>query len=325
MQTDYKSQLSKQDIVPFLIRSNAKAWQGVIVNFSLIALAFLLPALWLNPLTILISLILLGNRQLGLGILMHDCAHNAFFESKRLNQRIGEWLCAAPILAQFEGYRTYHLKHHAKAGTTDDPDYPNYKPYPIKPASLRRKVFRDVIGLTGLKNFAAIVMMHSGKLSFDMSYKSKESSTVLTAADVLKNLGRNLYRSLVFHLVLFALLSIAGMSGLYWLWWVAFLTTFQLFSRIRNAAEHANVPNLLSKDPRLHARTTYANLFERMTVAPNHVNYHLEHHWIASVPPYHLKNFHQYLLEKDLINRDDVLPNYRAVLNAMTEPLEQWT
>ena len=325
METDYKSLLSKKDIAPFLTRSNSKAWTGLATNYALIAFAFLLPALWLNPLTVIVSLILLGNRQLGLGILMHDCAHHAYFETKALNQRVGEWFCAAPILAQFEGYRTYHLKHHAKSGTTDDPDYLNYKPYPIARASLKRKIFRDLIGLTGLKNLAAIFLMHSGMLTFDMSYKAKGKQDKLSFGTVCKNLSRNLYRTFIFHSLLLTTLVLFGIGYLYLLWWLSFLTTFQLFSRVRNAAEHANVPNLLSKDPRLHARTTYANWFERLTVAPNHVNYHLEHHWIASVPPYHLKAFHECLLNKNLINHEDVLPNYRAVLNAMTEPLEQWT
>jgi fatty acid desaturase len=318
MTEHYKHLLSKDELKPFLIRSNRLALQGLLVNYGLILLAFTLPALWFNPITLLASLILLGNRQLGLGILMHDCAHNAFFETKVLNQRVGEWLCAAPILAQFDGYRQYHLRHHAKAGTTDDPDYPNYQPYPIKPSSLRRKIIRDMTGLTGLKNLVAIFLMHAGKLSFDMSYKAKGDSKVLTPRDILRNLIAQLYQAVIVHAVMIGLLMAVGHGALYGLWWLAFLTTFQLFSRIRNAAEHANVPDLLSKDPRLHARTTYANWFERITVAPNHVNYHLEHHWIATVPPYRLADFHAFLKAKQVLDDVEIFPDYRSVIHAMT-------
>lgn len=318
MTDNFKQLLTKDELKPFLERSNRAAIGGLLVNYGLIMLAFALPALWLNPLTILLSLILLGNRQLGLGILMHDCAHSAFFESKLANQRAGEWLCAAPILAQFDGYRQYHLRHHAKAGTTADPDYPNYQPYPIKPSSLRRKIFRDLVGITGLKNLAAIFLMHSDKLTFDMSYKAKGDDRHLTVGDIAGNLVRHLYQAVIVHAFMISILISLGQGWLYLLWWVAFLTTFQLFSRIRNAAEHANVPDLLSKDPRLHARTTYANWWERLTVAPNHVNYHLEHHWIATVPPYRLADFHAFLKAKHALDDVKIFPGYRSVLKAMT-------
>lgn len=315
---NYKKLLSKADIEPLLQRSDGLAWQAVTVNYLLIILAFSLPVLWFNPLSVLICLILLGNRQLGLGILMHDCAHYAFFRSKALNRWAGHWLFAAPILAQFDGYRQYHLRHHAKAGTDQDPDYPNYRPYPIRRRSLLRKIMRDMMGLTGLKNLAAIFLMHAGYISFDMSYKATSQGERPGTGAVLSNLIRNLYRSVLVHLVLFLLLWLAGHPGLYLLWWVAFLTTFQLFSRIRNAAEHANVPDLLNKDPRLHARTTMARWWEKLTVAPNHVNFHLEHHWIATVPPYRLASFHRLLSERGLLGPAEVLSDYGAVLRQMT-------
>ncbi|MAC71727.1 MAG: hypothetical protein CMP84_16195 [Gammaproteobacteria bacterium] len=61
-----------------------------------------------------------------------------------------------------------------------------------------------------------------------------------------------------------------------------------LFSRIRNLAEHAAVPDLTDSDPLLNSRTTLASWWERLTFAPNSINYHLEHNLLPAVPKYRL-------------------------------------
>jgi len=76
-----------------------------------------------------LALVVLGGRQLGLGILMHEAAHRSLFKSQVLNEWIGQWLCAAPMFVELAIYRRYHMTHHIKAGTIDDPDLPNYEHY----------------------------------------------------------------------------------------------------------------------------------------------------------------------------------------------------
>lgn len=314
---DFQRELRRLNTKPFLRRSNVHAAAMLIVNYGLIVVAFVLPGIWLHPVTIVLSLVLLGNRQLGLGILMHDCAHRALFRQAKINDYVGRWLCAAPILAQFDGYRHYHLKHHANAGTVDDPDYPNYRPYPVTRRSLLRKLGRDVVGLTGIKNTAILCMMHAGRIEYDMAYTNKQATEQPSVYHSLTCLAQNLWPAFIFHMGLFSILTVLASPWLYGLWWLAYLTTFQLFSRLRNAAEHANVPDLLDKDPRKHARTVHAGLLARLTVAPNHVNYHLEHHWLPSVPPYRLAAFHSYLRASGVLEGAQILPDYGAVIRQM--------
>ena len=109
--------LSDDEIRPFLQRSDLRAWSVVAVNFGIIGVAFALPVLWLNPLTILLSIILLGGRQLGLAVINHDCAHSVFFRSRPLNEFIGHWVCGGLLNTSLYAYRSYHLKHHQYAGT----------------------------------------------------------------------------------------------------------------------------------------------------------------------------------------------------------------
>ena len=51
----------------------------------------------------------------------------------------------------------------------------------------------------------------------------------------------------------------------------------------------------------------YVRWWEKLLVAPFHLNYHLEHHLLASVPCYNLKEFHGFLKAKG-VYRDTRFP-----------------
>ena len=89
---------------------------------------------------------LIGARQLGLAILMHDAAHGALHSNAKVNDWVGEWLCAAPVGARLQSYRDYHLKHHRYTEQPEDPDLALSAPFPITRASLWRKIVRDLTG-----------------------------------------------------------------------------------------------------------------------------------------------------------------------------------
>src|SRR3546814_16385745 len=80
----------------------------------------------------------------------------------------------------------------------------------------------------------------------------------------------------------------------YLLWLAGLATTFQLYLRIRNIAEHA-CTTTGSEDPFTHARTTHAGWLARATVAPYLVNYTAEHHLFLGVPCYRLPQLHDAL------------------------------
>ncbi len=306
-----------EELKAFTQKSDAKGLWLVVFNWLVVIAAFLIPALWLNPLSIALCIILLANRQLGLAILMHECAHNALFKSQVLNTWLGRILCGAPVLADLEGYRRYHMQHHKKAGTTQDPDYPNYKNYPVSNISFARKMLRDFSGITGAKTLYAVLLMNAEVLNYDMSYQSHKAEKTLGPVQIMTNLWGNLWQSALIHLSMWAILYISGHGWLYALWWLSYLTVYMFFARIRNAAEHACVPDLLDKDPLLHTRTTYANWWERLSFAPNYVNYHMEHHLKPTIPCYHLAAFHRYLIEKEILNKAHVANSYIEVIKQL--------
>lgn len=312
-----KDVLSREELTALTQRSDLRGAFTVLCNYALIAAGFMVVALWPSVLTVLLALIVLGGRQLGLGILMHDCAHNTLFKSRALNQWVGKWLCASPVLVDIDRYRSYHLKHHRLAGSLEDPDYPNYRGYPVSPRSFVRKVLRDLSGITGVRNFLVTLKMLSGEISYELVYKGAEQQA-LTAAQKRNNLIDNLKAPLLSNGVMLLLLALAGVAHLYLLWVAAYFTTYQLFSRLRNAAEHAATPAPLDPNPLMHTRTTYAGWLARLTVAPNFVNYHLEHHLLLSVPPHQLKKLHAILRARGALAGADIAPGYGNVIRQLT-------
>lgn len=280
--------LTQAQMSPLLVRSDARAWGLVLSNFAIIAVAMALPALWLNPLTIIVAMMLIGGRMLGLAVINHDCAHFVFFKSRRWNEFIGHWVSGGLLNTSLYGYREYHLKHHRFAGTTDDPDLGIASAYPTSPASLKRKFTRDLTARTGFKSMSKQLRV--------MTWK-KNAPFFCAQAGLL------------------AILLAVGQPWLYLLWWASYLTTFQLITRLRFMGEHGVAVDRLSADARENTCTTVVTWWERLLFAPNYVNYHLEHHLNAAVPCYRLPKLHNLLKEKGFFDGFDCLSEgYRGVI-----------
>ena len=273
--------LSPEELRGFTERSDAWGAWLVLFNWAAIAAIFAAVALWTNPLTILVAVVLLGGRQLGLAVLMHEAGHKTLFKTQKLNESVGQWLCAYPILGDCDAYGASHREHHRTAGTDADPDLPNYRAYPITRTSFLRKIKRDATGQTGMKLLAGL-------------FTAKGRSIMMREGEFINAVRQGV----LVNLLLLAVLLLLGVGELYLLWVAAYLTAYPLIARIRQVAEHGNVPDLFDPDPRLNTRTTHANWLERMIFCPNGVNYHVEHHLLASVPCHKLKSLHHALAAK---------------------------
>jgi len=118
---------------------------------------------------------------------------------------------------------------------------------------------------------------------------------------------------MITNLVLLGLLALFGHPALYLLWVVAWFTTYSLVMRIRSIAEHAMVPDV-HEDLR-NTRTTLARWWERLLIAPNRVNFHLEHHLLMTVPHYNLPRLHRMLRDRGALDGACVTQGYANVLS----------
>jgi len=112
--------------------------------------------------------------------------------------------------------------------------------------------------------------------------------------------------------LLLAGLAALGHPALYLLWAGAWLTTHTLVTRIRSIAEHALAPE--PSDDLGHTRTTLARWWERLLIAPNRVNYHLEHHLLMTVPHYRLPELHRLLRARGVLEHACVETSYYRIL-----------
>ncbi|MEM9011257.1 MAG: fatty acid desaturase family protein [Pseudomonadota bacterium] len=303
-----KAYLSSEEIRPLAERSDLMGALLLLHCWGVIAAALGLFALWPSVLTFVLAVMLIGSRQLGLAILMHDAAHVALFKTRRLNEVAGEWFCGWPILADMRAYRHYHLTHHRFTQTEDDPDIVLSRPFPTTRASLIRKFVRDLTGQTGVKQlFAQIVQ--SLRLAGD--HDAIEAAERDRMAQSFK--GAGLGRGMLAAGVVMILMGLAGE----WWWGFAFwllplLTWFQLVLRIRNIAEHGATD--FTDDPLRNVRTTRARPLMRLFVAPYWVNYHLEHHLVMHVPCWRLRKLHDLMVAKGHGARMRVADSYWRVL-----------
>jgi fatty acid desaturase len=290
-------------------------------DWALIAACFGLVIRWPSVPAVGLAMLLLGGRQLGLGILMHEAAHRSLTKNAPLNEWLGQWLCAAPMFVDLAIYRRYHMTHHMKAGTQEDPDLPNYVNYPVSKASLRRKLLRDVLGKSGIRAFAALVALYASSDADGLAqgYSYRPTAPVSGTAGRARTLARNNWRSLVANTAMFAACAAVGHPLVYLLWPASWLTTYMLYSRIRNAAEHGALPGTRDADIWGNTRTVRAAWWERLTVAPHYVNYHFEHHLMPTVPAHRLPGFHRWLVQHGAYERATLENGYRQVLRRMVE------
>ncbi|QBF30343.1 fatty acid desaturase family protein [Thalassococcus sp. S3] len=305
--TPGKAYLTTEEIRPLAERSDAMGVWLVVHCWGTIALALAIFALFPNVLTFFLAVMIIGSRQLGLAILMHEAAHNALFKSRKINDFVGEWLCGRPILAELSAYRHYHLTHHRFTQTEKDPDLALSSKFPTTRASLKRKFIRDLTGQTGVKQLAGQILMSFRLAGDDEALEAANSDF----AQAFK--ARDLWKSFP---VFIGIMVLFGLVGKWWwglaFWLLPFLTWFQLVLRIRNIAEHGATE--VSENALQNVRTTMAGPLMRLFVAPYWVNYHLEHHMVMHVPCWRLRDMHELLVQKGLKPQMRVAKSYWQAL-----------
>lgn len=285
------------------------AW-AVGSTWSVIALAFAALARWPNALTFVVVMAVLGGRQLALAILQHEGSHGTLFKSRWANDVLTDWLCARPIWQNLPKYKVHHLGHHTKTGTNQDPDISLHEDYPVTRQSLMRKMLRDITGLTGAKLVFGLVMMDMGVFKWTVANNVERlPQEGRTLTERLTTTLRNMGPMLITNGVLWGILAATGHAWLYWAWVLAFLIFLPLFVRIRSIAEHGCLDR--SPDMFRNTRTTRAGWLARITVAPVNVNFHMEHHLMASVPYHRLPQMHTWLRERTDVPEP---PSYLEVL-----------
>jgi len=251
-------------------------------------------AAWIaHPVAYLVAIVLMGPAFARFAILAHEGAHKLLFTNKRANDVVGRWLLAYPAFVPFEAYRRSHFAHHKEEFGPHEPDMNLYQGYPVTRASLRRKLQRDAVGVSGWKNLKPLLLALRSALARPVALR------ILAAQAVL--------------LVLFTLV---GRPELYlFLWLVPWMTSWRVLNRLRSIAEHGGMER--SADRR---RTTHHVRQSRLAgfwIVPFNTGWHLAHHVDMGVPWRNLPRLHHELVAAGWVTPDLEYPHYRALWRAL--------
>jgi fatty acid desaturase len=249
----------------------AGTWAMIIATIAI--------ALWSHSAIVwFLAIFVIARCQHALAVLAHDAAHFRLLENRFWNDFVGQYICFSPMATSLIAYRSVHLRHHRYLHTDQDPDLSLSRPYPASAESWRRKLIRDITGISALQIRGYIKVEHGrsrlarGRLLRDF-----------TPASVARRLGL---------LGFFAALFYFGyLPAFIVLWVIPEMTVQRVIARIRAVLEHGGVPD--PNDGLRNARTIIScNPLLRFMMNPHHVAYHLEHHLFPAVPHYNLAKLH---------------------------------
>ena len=263
-------------------------WAGVIL---LCGLSAWLQLWWV----VLLAFLLMGPIHVRFAILMHEAAHKLLFSKKRLNDFVGTWLIAYPAFVPITLYRRGHLSHHRDEFGPDEPDMGFYQGYPCEPSDLRRRLLRDALGISGWKNFWAL----------------------LRATKTAQ--GRNIaIPILLIQLGLWAGSWIA--TGEWWiyplLWWLPWMTQWRVLNRLRAIGEHGGMER--NGDRRATTHNVSQHLFARFWFVPYNTGWHLAHHVDMGIPWRNLPRYHAELVASGYVTDAITYRSYLSLWKAAT-------
>ena len=247
----------------------------------------------------LTAFVLMGPMHARFAILMHESAHRLLFSNKRTNDDVGTWLIAYPALVPIALYRRGHLAHHRDEFGPDEPDMAFYWGYPCEPRDLYRRLLRDAVGISGYKNFRALV-----------AASARRSSRSVALCILGVQVG------------LFALFWLG--TGAWWsylvFWWLPWMTQWRVLNRLRAIAEHGGMSR--SDDRRRTTHNVRQHWIARFWFVPYNTGWHLAHHVDMGVPWHNLRAYHQELRRAGYVTDQITFENYfglwRAAVSART-------
>lgn len=287
--------------------SPARATASLVQTFGLAGLSLALAVRFPHPLVIVAAWVAVAGQQHGLAILTHQSAHYRLYETRWLNDLCGK-LCGIPLGVSMVTYRVIHRIHHNELYTPLDPDLALMAGYPRGRAYLLRKLGKDLLGVTSLKNYAYFFGLQGvGDTSKALQEAARRDRRLVVCA----------------NLVLFLALAATGVLGWYLLlWFLPLVTLLAALLRLRAVLEHGAVPD--PKETVRAARTTLAPVWIRWLVYPHGMNFHIEHHLYPAIPHYRLKAAHQALAEAGALEGAEVSPSFgqslRLVFAAPARP-----
>ncbi len=231
----------------------------------------------------LLTVLFIGGRFHGLAAMMHEASHYRLFHNRKLNDWVGEALCALPLLLfTLHSYRSNHFRHHQYLNTIKDPDFTRkeHDLYFDHPKN-RSAIYLDLLKtITGLHFISDLITISRSKILNDIPATLKWTRRGFFLTLLISSLAFGFFDKLL----------------LYWV--VPLMTSFSLFMYLRSVSEHHG-GTMVYDNVLTGSRHINANFLETICI-PHNLNYHLDHHLYPSIPYYNLPTLHEELLSRPI-------------------------
>jgi fatty acid desaturase len=241
-----------------------------------------------HPLVVAAAILGVAGAQHQLAVLAHEAAHFRSYRTRWLNDLVGA-LVAAPLGLSMRTYRLLHNIHHHHLYEASDPDLALMAGYPRGRAYLLRKLAKDLLGITTIKNYAYFVGRPQGERRVEGRAAAARERRLVAIANI-------------------AFLAISIQMGFWrWyllLWMLPLVTLLQAILRLRAVMEHGAVDD--TSTPLKAARTNFVPRYLYWILFPHDVHYHIEHHLYPSIPHYRLAECHRRLRARGVLDDAEV-------------------
>ena len=237
-----------------------------------------------------LAILVIATRQHALGILMHDGTHFRLLANRKANDAVCDLFCAFPVGMTTSRYRFEHLLHHRYLNTDNDPYWVDFQRddtwhWPKRTGAALWVFARDLT-LVNSSRWGKVMHRWSPWINHFPSDSPREGPPTLTGAER--------FRVYAFHVTVLGAFAVTGtLAQFALLWLVPLMTITPALVRLRTIGEHLAIPNRNELDASRH---TEGSWFEKLTVAPFNINYHLDHHLFPAVPYYKLPELHKLLM-----------------------------
>ena len=241
------------------------------------------PVAWtlVSPLAVLPLAVLIGVYGYKISFIMHDCAHDTLFRSRRLNDVAGG-LCGWIVVSHYPSFKRIHALHHRHNGTLRDPQYGEANDF--QGASSGRMVWHLTNALLGqrlLGYFAGYLGSGRSNAGQGSQQKADEAAEPRPASKLpwlIATAGSQLG-------VLVLVTGFGSVPALALLYPLSGATVSLCLARLRTFAEHVLPPAGEFND---FTRSHRPNWLDAFFLYDAHFNYHLEHHLFPHMPSCHL-------------------------------------
>jgi len=293
-----EGKITRDELKSLLKRSNWPAFHRLVIWIAVLTGTTYLVSLAWNSWLIWPAMFLHGIVLVHHFSLQHECVHYTVFRTRWLNDVVGN-VCGFIIMLPNRHFRYEHCDHHTYTQLHgEDPEL-----VPMPGSFFGYLLYLSAIPYWKTK-FTELFRHIAGRLSAEEKrfVPKPEHKTIIWEARLMAGA----------YLLIILAMSITGWWDLLWFWFIPLILGEPVMRFVR-MTEHVGRPQV--KQMSDNTRTNYVSLPWRFLCW--NMNYHAEHHYVASVPFHALPRLHEKLKDHIYVEKNGYLGAHVDILRQL--------